>query len=144
MSFGLEWPMPFAPKWSMHQMKIRPLRVPDKLDGFAIQVVRRHGRVVLVRKTLPSYPEFVNWEVMIVQVGPPHPHDAQALAEGWEAVERLPGSNSWGVMGWSFTRGEEERMERRWAEACRGWDEHTGEPLPECLPEPDFDLPEPP
>lgn len=89
-------------------MKIRPLKVPSKLNGFNVELADRLGMVAILRKTLPTS-DLVNYEVVIIQVGPPHPNDSQAIAEGWDAVERLPHSESWGRYGWTFCTQEEAK-----------------------------------
>lgn len=87
-------------------MKIRPLKVPERLNGFEVRLADRVGPVAMLWKKLPTS-DLVNYEVVIIQVGPPHPNDTQATAEGWDAVERLPHSESWGRYGWTFCTREE-------------------------------------
>jgi hypothetical protein len=126
-------------------MKIRPLKVPDVLDGFVIELMARRGRVALLRKRLKTLDRWSNYEVVIIQLGPPHYEDVEAISNGITHVERLPSSNSWGTYGWTFV--EESRARQAFAEACADYDRHTAEhgkdPEPEPEePEPEFE-PEP-
>jgi len=89
-------------------------------------LAERHGQLALLKKTLPTYPTFLNWEVVVIRVGPVHPHDEEAKAAGWTHVERVPPSESWGTYGWTFV---DERIARqRFAKACADYDQQMGEP----------------
>jgi hypothetical protein len=110
-------------------MKIIPLVVPKtlgparELAGFEVEVVRRVDRVILLKKRLIGLPDFRNFEVCIIQVGPLHYKQTDLLAQGWTHAERLPPSESWGRHGWTFT--ELSRAEQAFAEAVRGYAKHV-------------------
>lgn len=121
-------------------MQIKPLNLSRKHNGFALQLVRRHKRLALLLKTLPTYPTFKNWEVVVIQVGPVHPQDEVSMLEGWTHVERIPSSEQWGTYGWTFI--DEQTAMRRFEEACADYDIKMRE-VPEVDSEPSFDTQEP-
>lgn len=101
-------------------MPTRPLQITRKVDGFTIQVFKRHRMLALLRKTISSIPNFVNWEVVVIRVNPVHPMDTASILDGWTHVESLPSSESWGTYGWTFT--DLNTATSRFEAACADYD----------------------
>jgi hypothetical protein len=123
-------------------MKIRPLKLERKINGFTVELLRRHGRIALLLKRLPDIPTFRNWEVVVIKVDTLHPLDKQGAAEGWTHAERIPPSESWGAYGWTFVN--EKTAFERFAMACADYDEKAKAGLIDTeIAEPEFDSGEP-
>lgn len=131
-------------------MKIRPYVLKPQQNGFDWELLKRHGDVVMLRKTLPYSPDWENLEVAIIKVQPVHPKDEKSKAAGYTHVEALPPSESWGTYGWSYR--DRDKAEVKYRELCEArsepgskfeWDNNP-EPTFDTTPEPTFeDNPEP-
>lgn len=76
---------------------MKPLSTKFKLDGFDFEQIQRHGRVAIFRKSKPNHQQ-ATFEVVFIQERPAH---TWPNGQTTEAHESMPGSEQWGMAGWS-------------------------------------------
>jgi len=77
---------------------MKPLADNFTHDGFVFSQLAREGDVALFEKSKPGHSR-LGYEVVIVQR-----HPAQTIhGRGYPEREAMPPSESWGVLGWSYS-----------------------------------------
>jgi hypothetical protein len=81
---------------------IQILKFPFRRNGFLHELVKREGRVCLVKRSKSAH---WHYEVIQIQVEP----DQMMFGRFIPAHERYPGSETWGTLGFTFPATDSER-----------------------------------
>jgi hypothetical protein len=84
-------------------MKTKLISRAFNKHGYAYRQIDREGMAAIYEMTRENVKAY---EVVIIQVGPPHPQDKDPF-DG--LVERMPGTEQFGNLGWGYNTESEAR-----------------------------------